>query len=173
MVYTNIYSRWPCHASLWASLQGWGISVFRNSTVLTLRVLSVIISTGRPFHTRALRVLDVHINVIRGINIHITEVKTHISYSKNHDSTLFSYYFYMWPLPTLAHIIAKGSTFSINSPSDITIFQKNCLDVLSTGSFPFPMSMGTHIRIPYTPMAMETQLGFKRHRDSHSFIHSS
>jgi hypothetical protein len=57
----------------------------------------------------------------------------------------------MSPLPTLARIIAKGSTFSIGSLFDVTKLQKNCLDVSSTGSFQFPMSMDTHIHIPYHP----------------------
>ena len=35
-----------------------------------------------------LRVLEVNINIIRRISIHITESKIHISYLKNHDSTL-------------------------------------------------------------------------------------
>ena len=63
----------------------------------------------------------------------------------------YFYYFYMSHLPTLAHIIVKGSTFSISSPFDITKLQKNFLDVLSTGSFPFLMSMDTHIHISYHP----------------------
>ena len=49
------------------------------------------------YHTPHLRVLEVHINGIRGISIHITETKIHISYSENHDSTLLFYYFYMSP----------------------------------------------------------------------------
>jgi len=98
-----------------------------------------------------LRVLDVHLNGIRGIIIHITEPKIHISYSENHDSTLFFYYFYMSPLPTLAHTIAKGSTFLISSRFDVTKLQQNCLDVSSTGSFRFPMSMEMHMHIPYHP----------------------
>jgi hypothetical protein len=59
--------------------------------------------------------------------------------------------FYMAPLQTLANTIAKGSTFSISSPFDITKLQKNCLDVSSTGSFPFSISMDTHIYSPYHP----------------------
>ena len=38
--------------------------------------------------TPPLRVLEVHINDIMGITIHITESNIHISYTKNHDSTL-------------------------------------------------------------------------------------
>jgi hypothetical protein len=102
-------------------------------------------------HTPPLRVLEVHINGITGMTIHYTESKIHISYSENYDLTLFFYYFYMPSLPTLAHTIAKGSTFSISSPFDVTKLQKNCLDVSSTGSFPFPMSMDTHIHILYHP----------------------
>jgi hypothetical protein len=58
----------------------------------------------------------------------------------------------MSPLSTLTHTIAKGSTFLISSPFDVTKIQKeNCLDVSSTGSFPFPMSMNTHIHIHHHP----------------------
>ena len=81
--------------------------------------LQVALSPNLP-----LRVLWVHINSIRGITIHITESKIHITYSENHDSTLFFYYFYMSPLPTLTHIITKGSSFSISSPFGITKLQK-------------------------------------------------
>ena len=42
--------------------------------------------------------------------IHITETKIHISYSKNHNSTLMLNCFYMSPLPTHAHIIAKDAS---------------------------------------------------------------
>ena len=90
----------------------------------------------RPFPPPHLRVLEVHINNIRGITIHITGFKIHISYSENHDSTLMLvfYYFYMSPLQT------SSIWF------DDTKLQKNSFDVSSTGSFPFPKSMGTHIR---------------------------
>jgi hypothetical protein len=57
----------------------------------------------------------------------------------------------MSPLPTLAHAIAKGSTFSISSRFDVAKLQQNGFDVSSTGSFWFPMSMDTHIHIPYHP----------------------
>ena len=39
-----------------------------------------------------LRMLEVHINGIRGITIHIIESKIHISYFENHDSTLMLFY---------------------------------------------------------------------------------
>ena len=97
----------------------------------------------------SLQVLEVHIKGIRGITIHITESKIHISYSENHDLTQFSYYSYLSPFPTLTHTTAKGSTFSISSPFDVKKLQKNCLDVSSTHSFPFPMSMDMHIHMPY------------------------
>ena len=51
-------------------------------------------------HTPPLRVLEVHINVIKGITIHNIESNIHISYSENHESTLFFCYFYMSSLPT-------------------------------------------------------------------------
>jgi hypothetical protein len=123
--------------------------VFPKTAVSTL--LSVIISTGRPFPYPSFTGPRGAYQQHKGITIHITESNIHISYSENHDSTLFFYYFYMSPLPTLAHIIVKGSTFSISSPFDITKLQKNFLDVLSTGSFPFLMSMDTHIHISYHP----------------------
>ena len=127
--------------------------MFSKNTISTL--LSVIIS-----HTPPLRVLEVHINGFTGITIHITESKIHISYSENHDSTLFFYYFHMPSIPTLAHTIDKGSTFSISSPFDVTKYKiKNHFGVSSIGSFPCPMSMGT-------PMVKGTQLGFKWHRES-------
>ena len=71
--------------------------------------------------------VGVHTNDIRGITIHITESKIHISYSKNHGLTLFFHYFYVSPLPTLAHIIARGSTFLISSSFDVTKFQQKKL----------------------------------------------
>ena len=45
--------------------------------------------TDRLSHIPPLQVLEVHLNGIRGITIHIIEPKIHISYSKNHDLTLF------------------------------------------------------------------------------------
>jgi hypothetical protein len=97
-------------------------------------------------------VLEVHINGVTGKTIHITESRIHISYSENHDSTLFFCYFSLSFLPTLAYTIAKGSNFSISSPFDVTKLQKNYLDVSFTGSFPFPISMDTPIHILYHPI---------------------
>jgi hypothetical protein len=100
-------SSWPCHASLWDSVIAWmrNISVPKNYgfDTITWLLLQVALS-----HTPPLQVLEVHINSIMGISIHIIESKIHISYSENHDSTLFLYYFYISPLPTLDHIVAKG-----------------------------------------------------------------
>ena len=87
-------------------------------------------------HTPPLRVQEVH---KRGIIIHITESKIHISYSENHDSTLLFDYFYISPLPALGVVI-----FWLVLSFDITKLQKKCLNVLSTGIFPFPMSMDKH-----------------------------
>jgi hypothetical protein len=121
--YTYIYTRWLRHTSLW------------QNVVSTLS-LSVIIFAGRPFPHPTFTGIEVHINGITGITIYITESKIHISYSKTNDSTLFFYYFY---ISSLAHTIAKGSTFSTSSLFDVTKLQETCLDVSSTGSFPFPM----------------------------------
>ena len=71
-------------------------------------------------HIPPLWVLEVHINDITRITIYITDSKIHFNYSENHDSPLFFYYFYVSILPTLAHTIAKGSTFSISSLFDLT-----------------------------------------------------
>ena len=73
---------------LWHSVVAWmrNLSVPRKTMVSTL--LSVIISTGRPLPPSPLRVLEVHINGVRGISILIIESKIHISYLKNRDSTL-------------------------------------------------------------------------------------
>ena len=92
-----------------------------------------------------------HLNGKRGITNHITYHKIHISYSEYFDSTLLFYYFYMSPLPTLAPTMAKGNTFSISSPFDVTKVQKKSLDVSTTGISTFPISMDTHIHIPYHP----------------------
>ena len=122
--------------------------MFPKTTVSTL--LSVIIITGA-----------------RGPD-ELYQSKIHISYSENHASTLFFYYFYMSPLPTLAYIIPKGSTFSISSPFDITKLQKKIVLMCHRLAAFRSQYQRTHIFISLTtPMAMGTQLGFKRHRESH------
>ena len=112
-----------------------------------------------PFTTPLpLRVLEVHINDIRGIYFHITESKIHISYLRNHDLTLIlsSIIFTCHPFqPSPISLLILGNTFSISSPFDVTKLQKNCLDVSLTGSFPFPVSRGTHILNPYQPYGDE------------------
>ena len=108
-----------------------------------------------PFTSTPLRVLEVHINGIGGISIHITESKIHIRYLGNHDSTLMlsSISFTCHPFqPSFISLLWVCITFSISSPFDVTKLQKKkCLDVSSTGSFPFSMSTDTHFRIPYHP----------------------
>ena len=114
-------------------------------------LLSVIIFTGRPIPRATLTgARGVH-KRLYGYNYWYHLVQNSYGYSENHDSTPFFYYFYMSPLSTLAHTIAKGSTFSISSPFDVAKLQKKNLDVSSTGSFPFLMSMDTHNHIPYHP----------------------
>ena len=118
------------------------------------RVLSLTIFTGSHLQPPPLRVLEVHINDIRGIYFHITESKIHISYLRNYDLTLIlsSIIFTCHPFQPLSiSLLRVGSTFSISSPFDITKLQKNCLDVSSTGSLPFPMSVEMQILIPYLP----------------------
>ena len=128
-------------------------------------LLSVIILQVNLFHTPLLRVLELHIKSIRGISIHITEPKIHISCSENHDSTLFFNYFYMSSLPTLVHTIAKGSTFSISSPFDVTKLQK--IVFMSHRQAAFRSRQWTRIFLT-TPIAMGTQLCFIQHPESHS-----
>ena len=144
-----IYTRWPCHASLWHCVAAWmRNNSFPKTTVLTL--LSVVIFYISPFptlHTGARGVHKRH----QGYNYLYHRIQNSYQLFQNHDSTLFFYFVYMSPLPTLAHTIAKGSGFSISSFFDVIKLQQNCLDVSSTGSFPFPMSMSTHILIPYHP----------------------
>ena len=117
-------------------------------------------------HNPPLRVLEVHINGIIDISIHIIESKIHISYFENHDSTLTLSYiiFTCHPFQPLSILLLRvGNTFSVKSPFDVTRLQKNCLNVSLTSSFPFPMSMDMHILIPYHLYGD----GFKRHQESH------
>ena len=133
--------------------------------------LSVVSFTGHSFPHPPLRVLEVHINCIRGITIHITETKIHISYSGNHDSILFSYYFYMSPLPTFAHIIA--SSFLVSSSFNITKLQKIVLMCHRLAAFHSQCQWKRIFIFLTTPMAMGTLLGFKKHRESHYSSHCS
>ena len=91
----------------------------------------------------------------------------HINYSKNHYSTLMlTYYLYLSTPPTLARIIAKGSTSSINSPLDVSKLHKNCLDLSSTGSFPFQCQWTRILKSLTTSITMGTQLVLVRRRES-------
>jgi hypothetical protein len=124
-----------------------------NRRCKVIRYMNREIKRGqRIFIIKPLRVLEVHINDIMGISIHITESKIHISYLKHHDSTLmmssivFTCHSFQ---PSSISLLRVGNTFSISSPFDVSQLQKNYLDVSSTGSFPFPVSMDTHNLIPY------------------------
>ena len=125
-------TRSPCHALLWHSVVTWmrKISVPENQGFDT-----IICDQGYNYSF---------------ITIHNTASKIHISYSEIHDSILFFYYLFMSPLPTLTHTIAKGSAFRMLFFM-LQNYKKNCLEVSSTGSFPFPMSIDTHIHIPQHP----------------------
>ena len=130
--------------------------MFPKTTVSTL--LSVIIFTGRPFPQPTF-------TGARGAHKrhHIIESKIHISYSENHDSTLFFFCFYMSPLSTLANTIDKGSTFSISSLFDVTKLKKKILLSHRLAAF-CSQCQWTRIFISLTtPIAMGTQLCFKRH----------
>ena len=68
-----------------------------------------------------------HIIDIRGITIHITQFKIHISYLRNHDSALMlsSIVFTCHPFqPSSISFLRVGNTFSISSPFDITKLRK-------------------------------------------------
>ena len=105
----------------------------------------------------------------QGTTIHITVSKIHISYSENYDSTLIFYYFYMSPLPTLAYIIAKGSTFSISFPFEVTELQQQKIVLMShrLAAFRSEYQWTRIFTALTTPMTIGTQLGFKRNRESH------
>ena len=137
----------------------------QKTAVSTL--LSVIISTGRPFPQPTLQVQKVHINGIMGTTILINESIIHISYSENHDSILFFYYFYMSPFqpsPTpLLRVVIFRSVLLLMLQNYIRIvlishrlaaFRSQCEWTRISISLP-------------TPMAMGNQLGFKRHRKGH------
>jgi hypothetical protein len=112
-----------------------------------------------------LRVLEVHINGIRSITIHVTESKIHFSYSQNHDSTLMlvSYYIYMLPVPTPVHCL--GLDF-FRSPFDVTKLQIIFLMSHRLVAFHSQCEWTRILLSLNTPMAIRTQLGFKRHRES-------
>ena len=125
--------------------------MFPKTTVST--PLSVIIFIRRPFPyptftgARGAR----H----HGYNIHITEFKFHISYLRNHDSTLMLYSIIFTChsfQPSSISLLRVGNTFSITSPFDVTKLQKNCLDVSSTSSFPFPNVNGHAYSYPLPPL---------------------
>ena len=115
-------------------------------------LLLVIIFTGSSSHPHPIRVLEVHVNGIRGRFIHITESKIHISYLKNLDSTLIlsSIIFTCRPFQP-SSISLLRVYFSITSPFEVNKFQNNSLDVSSNGSFSFIISMGTHFLISFQP----------------------
>jgi len=110
-----------------------------------------------------------HINGIRGISIHITESKIHISYLRNHDSTLklFSIIFTCHPFPLSSiSLLILGNTFSISSPFDVTKLQKKLSWSHQLAAF-HSQCQWTCIFLTLTnPMVMRTQFGFKRRRES-------
>ena len=123
--------------------------MFPKTMVLT--PISVIIFTRRPFpHPTFTGARGAH-KRHHGNNYSYQRVQNSYQLYQNLDSTLFFYYFYMSSLPTLSNTIAKGSSFLIRSPFAVTKLQKNCLDISSTGRFPFPKSMDTNIHILYHP----------------------
>ena len=114
--------------------------------------------------------LKLHINGIRFKNIHIIESKIYISYLKHHDSTLMlsSIIFTCHPFqPSSISLLRVGNTFSISSPLDVTKLQKIGLMPHRLAAF-HCQCQWTHIFLSLTaPMTMGTQLGFKRHWESH------
>ena len=68
----------------------------------------------------------------------------------------------------LLDIIAKDITFSVSGPVDVTKLQKTVLSSHRLADFR-SQCQWTRIFVSFTiPMAMGTQLSFKRHRESHS-----
>ena len=103
-------------------------------------------------HTPHLRVLEVHINGIRGITIHITETKIHISYSENHDSILMlsSIVFTCHPFQPLSiSLLRVGNTFLISF--NVTKLQKIVLMSWLAAFHSQCQWTRTHILIPYHP----------------------
>jgi hypothetical protein len=106
-------------------------SVFPKTMISTLS--SVIIFTGRPYPPIPSWVQEVHTNGIMSITIHITGSKIHISYSKNHDSTLMLifYYFYVTslqpsPISLLrVHLIGTENVTSSQRPEKLRLFLQN------------------------------------------------
>ena len=116
-------------------------------------------------HLPPLWVLEVHINVI--YSYHRVQNSYQLFEKPWFDSNVVFYYFYVSPLPTVVHIIAKGNTFSISSLFDVTKLQKIVLRSHRLAAF-HSQYQWTHIFISLTiPIATRTQLGFKRHRESY------
>ena len=126
--------------------------MFPKTTVSTL--LSVIIFTGCPFphptfmgargaHTRHHRVRSPSPKFISAIP------KTMI---RHYSSIIFTCHpFQPSPIPLLRVVLFQSVLLLMLQ----SFKEKNCLDVLSTGSFPFPTSMDTHIYIPHHPYGDE------------------
>ena len=131
-----------CYPSLWLSVVEW----MRNLRFPENYGFDTIISIALS-HTPHLLMLDVHINSIRRITIHITESNIHISYSKNYDWTLMLvfYYFFTCHLfqPSSISLLRVGNTFSISSPFDATKLQKI---VLTSHRLAASHLMDMHIR---------------------------
>ena len=122
--------------------------MFPKTTVST--PLSVIIFTGRPFS---------HSTFTGTTGTHKRHRDNNYSYHRVQNSyQLFRkpwldtiFLLYMSSLTTLAHTIAEVILFRSVLILMLQNYKTNCLDISSTGSFPFPMSMDTHIHIPYHP----------------------
>ena len=141
-------------------------SHFWSQKTIVSALLSVIIFTGRslppsPF----MSAWDAH-KQHQGYIYSYHRVQNFYQLFKNpwFDINAFFFYFYMSPLPILIHIVTKGIRFRSVLLSMLLNYKTNCRDVSSTGSYPFLISMDTHIRIPYHPYGNEAKLGFKRNR---------
>jgi hypothetical protein len=134
-----------------ASRESLFISLFLKTIVPTLK--SVIIFTGHTF--RNARVAHKrHQGCI--YSYHWVQNSYQLFKKPRFDTNVVCYYFYIHPFqPSSISLLRLGNIFSISSPFGVTKLQKNCLDVSSTGRFPFPMSMHMHIVIPYQPYRNE------------------
>ena len=144
-------------------LHGRGISVFPKFTVSSLFSVNISIGPQTTF-TGARGAHKWH----QGCNYsyHWDQNSSQL-FLKPWFNTILLLFLYS-PLQTLAHTIAKGSTFLISSPFDVTKLQQIVLMSHRLAAFRFQCRW-THILISLTtPIAMGTQLCFKQHRESHS-----
>ena len=132
-----------------AVTQGWGISVFPKLRFQHYYLWLYL--QGAFSHNPPLQVLEVHINSITGINIHITESKIHISYSENmirHYYIIFTCHpFHPSPISLLRVVL-----FFISTPFDITKLQKKLSWCVIDWQLSIPNDNGNAYSYPLHPL---------------------